>query len=90
MNEIASHIQLTPTSQLQESMSNGDASRIARNRNPGTFARRPPVQLAENDDDQVRVIPEADLQNLVIALLNAVDRPQPGPPVIPVREMKQT
>jgi len=33
---------------------------------------------------------DADLHNLVIAMLKAVDRLRPGPPVIPVREMKQT
>jgi hypothetical protein len=54
------------------------------------IARTHVVQLAENDNGHIRGIPDADLHNLVIAMLKAVDRLRPGPPVIPVREMKQT
>lgn len=49
-------------------------------------ARSHVVRLAEN----ARGIPEADLHTLVIAMLKAIDRLRPPPPVVPVREMKQT
>jgi hypothetical protein len=54
------------------------------------IARNHLVVLVEDDDRKVRGIPEADLDKLTTALLKAIDRLRPGPPVVPVRQMRET
>jgi hypothetical protein len=54
------------------------------------IARSHLVVLVEDGDRKVRGVPEADLDKLVTALLKAIDRLRPGPPVVPVRQMRET